>query len=293
MDYSYYIVDDDLSIRTIIIDIIKNYELGNTIGSRGEGSRALKEIPDLKPDIVIIDFLLPDVDGIELISLLKSKGYQGAFIMISQVSDKEMIAKAYNVGVEFFITKPINVVEVVNVIDRTLDNLSMKRTLTMINQSIDHINRKMQHHSPTQPSDEIKIKRVLGDLGVLGEAGALDIISGAMIIKDKIHNYKLKDVYDELSIKRLGSNIDVTSASKATEQRIRRTISYALQNLAHIGLEDYLDDRFTSYSNYLFDFSEVKLEMNYIKKKTGEKGKINVKKFLEGIVLLSDVKNSN
>ena len=62
-------------------------------------------------------------------------------------------------------------------------------------------------------------------------------------------------------------------------------MSTALQNLANLGIADYHDPRFIRYSNSLFDFKEVKQEMDFIRDLSNYKGKINVKKFMEGIVL--------
>ena len=55
--------------------------------------------------------------------------------------------------------------------------------------------------------------------------------------------------------------------------------------MANLGIEDYMNETFNTYSNVLFDFSSVKAEMDHIKgiKKTG--GKISINKFFEGLLL--------
>jgi two-component system response regulator YcbB len=55
---------------------------------------------------------------------------------------------------------------------------------------------------------------------------------------------------------------------KTIEQRVRRAIAKALQNLASLGIEDYHNDRFQMYSTALFDFSEVRQEMNFVQGKS-------------------------
>ena len=55
-----------------------------------------------------------------------------AFIMLSQVTSKDMVASAYEAGVEFFIQKPINSIEVESVIRKIQENLSMRRTMNRI-----------------------------------------------------------------------------------------------------------------------------------------------------------------
>ncbi|HHY05092.1 MAG TPA: response regulator, partial [Thermoanaerobacterales bacterium] len=116
MNDNFYIVDDDESIRRVLKKIIIDHNLGDVLGDAGEGLKAISEIKKYNPDIVLVDLLLPSIDGITLVSKLKEEGFGGVFIMISQVSSKDMISKAYKMGIEFYIHKPINVVEVISVI---------------------------------------------------------------------------------------------------------------------------------------------------------------------------------
>ena len=61
-----------------------------------------------------------------------------------------------------------------------------------------------------------------------------------------------------------------------------------LKNLANTGLEDYGNDYFQRYSNTLFDFENVKAEMDFIRGKRNSGGKVNMGKFFEGLLLLSE-----
>ena len=51
-----------------------------------------------------------------------------------------------------------------------------------------------------------------------------------------------------------------------------------------MGLDDYYNAKFTEYSTLLFDFKQVKQEMNYIENRSKYRGKINIRKFIEGII---------
>ncbi|MET1168167.1 response regulator, partial [Bacillus velezensis] len=74
-----------------------------------------------------IDLLMPDQDGIETLAKLRHNGYTGKFIMISQVENKEMVGEAYQNGIEFFIHKPINRVEVEHVLSKVNDQWKYER----------------------------------------------------------------------------------------------------------------------------------------------------------------------
>ena len=103
-----YIVEDDVSVISILEDIVEREGLGSLCGDTGEYGPDLEEILAIDPDIILIDLLMPGKDGIQVVRELKGMGSSAKFIMISQVSSKEMIAKAYTAGVEFFIQKPVN-----------------------------------------------------------------------------------------------------------------------------------------------------------------------------------------
>jgi two-component system response regulator YcbB len=67
----------------------------------------------------------------------------------------------------------------------------------------------------------------------------------------------------------------------------RRAIAKAMQNVANMGIEDYHNDKFEVYSGALFDFKEIRQEMAFIQGKGTYHGKINIKKFLEGLLFLA------
>ena len=105
---NFYLVDDDSNIRNILKLIIRDRKLGNVCGSCGDPVEALEDISFAHPDIVIVDLLMPEMDGISFVSKLKQTNPNIAFIMLSQVSSKDMISDAYESGIEFYIHKPIN-----------------------------------------------------------------------------------------------------------------------------------------------------------------------------------------
>ena len=88
---------------------------------------------------------------------------------------------------------------------------------------------------------------------------------------------KLNEIYLEEGYKG-SSNI------RAIEQRIRRAIQQAMDNISMLGIEDFGNYKFETYSSTLFDFSEVKRNMDYIRGKSNYRGKISVKSFVEGLI---------
>ena len=105
-----YIIEDDTSVIGVLEDIVEGNDLGTVCGDTGGGVVEFSQILALAPDLILVDLLMPQKDGIQVVRELKELGCRSKFIMISQVNNKEMVAKAYLAGVDFFINKPINLI---------------------------------------------------------------------------------------------------------------------------------------------------------------------------------------
>ncbi|NLW40818.1 MAG: response regulator [Tissierellia bacterium] len=268
-----FIVEDDKNIVKILEKIIIDKNLGDVIGKAYDGVSALKDIKVLKPDIVLVDLLMPGKDGISLIKEVKSIYSDIQFIMISQVSSKDMVAKAYQSGIEYYISKPINAIEVQAVIKKVIERLNMNKKLDQIQ----NIFTSDLNTSRESQMDSVKgIERVMERIGIIGEVGSQDIITLANYLIDT--NQSMAD----FTIKELCSRF--SDNPKSMEQRIRRTATVGLINLANLGIEDYMNEIFTEYSNGLYSFEQIKIEMDYIRGKSDKRGKVNIKKFMDGMV---------
>jgi len=270
-----YIVEDDKNIIRILERIIIDKNLGDIVGSAQDGITALEEIQSLRTDIVLVDLLMPGMDGISLVKEAKAIDPKIQFIMISQVSSKDMISKAYESGIEYYISKPIDVIEVQTVIKKVQEKIDINEKLDQI-QSL-FTNETITSNFEKRKEDSITgIKRVMQKIGILGEVGTQDIIKIAEYL---IYNNK---TMADFTIKELCSKF--TDNPKTMEQRIRRTATVGMINLANLGIEDYMNEIFTEYSNGLYNFEQLKIEMDYIRGKGKKRGSVNIKKFIDGIV---------
>jgi len=283
MNYNFYIVDDDPSIGRILSKIIQSNDLGEVIGSSENGEDALHEIRKLKPDIVLVDLLLPKIDGINLVSQLKASMLQTPFIMISEVYAKDMVSKAYDHGVEFYINKPINVIEVMNVIKRVDEKLKMQRVISSFQSAFATMNafdKENSRPSPMPSSLLQEMRNIYSELGILSEGGTKELTAIVEFVigqddkaRSKLLDFRLSDLYQYVSNKYERENGEFVN-EKTIEQRIRRVITEALTHVAELGLEDYNNLTFERFANLLFDFKEIRKEMSYIKGQTKEKGQI-------------------
>jgi two-component system response regulator YcbB len=279
-----FIVDDDISIVNILEDIINQNFPKLLVGYEITAIAGIEKIIKEKPGIILLDYLLPDKDGLEIIRAIK-KEYSPLIVMISEVSDKEMIAKAYKENIEFFITKPINVIEVVTIIRKLIEYREMKDKINQIENVISLLGKTVEYKSE---KDEISFKQrnirnLYSKLGIIGTTGCDDLIEAVSWVKVHNSEYTLSEMYKGLA--------KDEKQIFLIKKRIRRVITKAFTAMAYLGSEDYMNPIFEEYSNRLFDFVELRTEMKYLSNKSGKTGKINIKKFIESSIIISENMN--
>lgn len=276
----FYFVDDDKNIRTILKILVTERNLGECCGSSGNGDDALEDVAALHPDIIIVDLLMPDMDGISFVEKARKISPESACIMLSQVASKDLIAKAYESGIEFFIQKPLNAIEVESVIRNVLKTLSMHRTIgkvqSLFETEFSENGRQSDNPSPQSENFQSRLTNVLQKLGIIGELGSKDIITLITWLHDR------SGTLEQQTLGRLLSQF--SENPKSVEQRIRRAASTGLVNLAHLGLEDYSNDVFTEFSNTLYNFEQVRREMDYIRRKSDKHGNVKIRSFLNALL---------
>lgn len=289
------IVDDDPAVARMLQRIIEEKHLGVVVGRSTDGPSGEQAALQMRPDIVLIDLLMPLQDGLETIRHLRDQGFDGAFVMLSQVADKELVASAYKMGVEFYIYKPLNFTEVVAVLQRVTETLQMKQTLQHIRASLAPLTPAAALPTPVRRDvpDEAEVRRagrrVLADLGILGEAGGADLVAIALLPQfrngQSPGDFELGAIYTALfDYYQDQARESKAPGAKAIEQRLRRAATAALSHLAALGLEDFADPRFERLAPIFFDYIEVRTEMNRLRTGSGVTGRINLKKFIGAFV---------
>lgn len=297
----FFIVDDSATIRVMLANIIEEEHLGTIVGEAGDGSEVYPDIlANQGVDILLIDLLMPNRDGIETVREI-SPSFQGKIIMISQVETKDMIGEAYELGVDHYITKPINRLEVVNILRKVSDHLKMEKSLNDIQKSLSFLSDIRQQpepknlyrtHNPIINSG----KNVLLELGIIGESGNKDLLDILWILEQLDKNGvrqtpSLKELYEKVIEKRLGPSASpevVKKEIKAGEQRIRRAIHQAIEHIASLGLTDYTNPKFENYSSRFFDYTQVRMKMLELEGKKHDENyhsRINIKKFIQALYM--------
>lgn len=100
-----YVIDDEDEIHSLFSTIFKDIE-GFELTNFSSGTEALIAMGRKNPDIIIVDILMPDIDGIEVIKHIKAnKDYNNAYI-VSMSGDRGNREKSINAGANEFLAKP-------------------------------------------------------------------------------------------------------------------------------------------------------------------------------------------
>lgn len=98
-------VEDSTLIRLIINNTIRDMDGVELIGTAENGAVAIEKIKELKPDIVTLDVVMPVMDGLETLKILR-KFTDVPVIMLSGISDRQTTIEALENGAQDFLTKP-------------------------------------------------------------------------------------------------------------------------------------------------------------------------------------------
>src|SRR5205809_3752040 len=102
----YLVVDDSVFARKNLIKMIEMFG-GEVAGEAGDGLTAIAEYNRIKPDIVLMDITMPQMEGIEAVERIVRQHANARIVMVSSVGYQENILAALQKGAKHFVQKPV------------------------------------------------------------------------------------------------------------------------------------------------------------------------------------------
>ena len=102
----YLVVDDSVFARKNIIKMVQLFG-GEIAGEAGDGLTAIAEFNRTKPDIVLMDITMPQMEGIEAVERIVRQHPDARIVMVSSVGYQENILAALQKGAKHFVQKPV------------------------------------------------------------------------------------------------------------------------------------------------------------------------------------------
>lgn len=105
-DESVLVVDDDPLVRDLLVQFLslRGYR---TLGVN-DGHEALQKVEDVPPDVILLDMIMPEMGGIEVLQALREMEYPGGIIVMTGTQNEELIDDAWALGPQEVLVKPID-----------------------------------------------------------------------------------------------------------------------------------------------------------------------------------------
>ena len=101
------IVDDLSSARKVLGRLLSSLGYDNQIMA-ANGAEALQALEQNSVDLIISDWVMPEMDGIELLKEIRNRGFNLPFLMITSEAKKDRVTAALEAGVTDYICKPLD-----------------------------------------------------------------------------------------------------------------------------------------------------------------------------------------
>lgn len=123
--HSILIVDDNDMMRAILRSMLRgdDYEV---VGEARNGTQAIELAERLQPDIICLDVMMPEKNGLEALHEIKAARPQTAIIMITANADPETVQDAIMNGAQGFIIKPFNAAKILDTLQSVTGKLRQR-----------------------------------------------------------------------------------------------------------------------------------------------------------------------
>jgi DNA-binding NtrC family response regulator len=122
------VVDDEAAARTALAELLRAE--GYAVETAADGFKALGRLGTFEPDLVLTDFNMPGLDGVELMQKLKEHDPELPVILMTAFGAVETAVSAMQKGAADYLLKPLNLDELVIVLERALERVRLRRETT-------------------------------------------------------------------------------------------------------------------------------------------------------------------
>lgn len=125
-DISILIVDDNDMTRETL-RVILRHDTYNVVGEATDGSMAVDAATRLKPDIILLDVVMPKVSGLEALRSIRMVLPEVMILMVTANKDQETVSEAVQAGISGYIIKPFNAKKVLDTVQVVADKVRVNR----------------------------------------------------------------------------------------------------------------------------------------------------------------------
>jgi DNA-binding NtrC family response regulator len=183
------VVDDEHGIRQSFNMVLKD-QFNVLLAENGQ--QAIDLLNRNTVDLILLDILLPDINGLDLLEQLKTIDPNPEIIMVTAVREIQTAVKAIKLGAYEYIIKPFLVEDVINLINRALEKRTLLREVT-------YLRTELQRYHPFEAivGEDEKMKKVFDLIATIAESDGPVLIQGESgtgkeLVARAIHNLSLR-----------------------------------------------------------------------------------------------------
>ncbi|MGN0406821.1 MAG: sporulation transcription factor Spo0A [Bacteroides sp.] len=219
--------DDNISVRRVFRNIINEEDDMELVGEAMNGADLITIIKDKKPQVVILDIIMPKIDGIEVIKKIKADDSiknKPVFIAVSAIGDDRITKEAFDAGAEYYIMKPV---------DR---DILIERIHWALKQDNERKKKEELKRRNTYTDIEIKVVDILLKLGmpvhIIGQRFMREALIMTMNDRECVSSIT-KLLYP-----------DIARKNKTTATRVERAMRHAIEVVWTKGDKEWLEEIF-------------------------------------------------
>lgn len=236
--------DDNEGILELIDTVVSNEEDLQLVGKASNGIDAVKVIKEKKPDVVLLDVIMPKLDGLGVLEELNNDGtiiHKPNYIMLSAVGKDNITENAFSLGAEYYMVKPFDINFLLKKI-RECKNEQIKRGFGL-NRShgisqvpVAETTREIVANDVSDRTLEVEITSIIHEIGVPAH------IKGYQYIRDAI----LMSVRDREMINSITKILypSISKKYQTTPSRVERAIRHSIEVAWNRGNPDIIEEYF-------------------------------------------------
>ena len=225
------VVDDNYVVREVLSEIVKSDTELDLIGNAQDGEEAVRLIKDKQPDVVLLDLIMPKLDGLSVMEKVNqdhSMQKHPEFIVISAIGNENITENAFELGANYYIMKPFE----------------KEMVLTRIKNTRIFRDNSVREKKPLIYEKKMEPERNLEEdvTNMIHEIGVPAHIKGYQYLRDAI----IMVVNDIDMLNSITKILYPTIAKKhqTTPSRVERAIRHAIEVAWSRGKMDTIDDLF-------------------------------------------------
>lgn len=126
------IIEDDKFAKSIMMETLANdgYDIA---GHANTGKEGIDMAREYDPDVITLDYMLPDMNGKEILEKIKRSNSHAKVILISAISDPHIMNECKSLGIFEYLTKPVDPNTLKNVVNRAYASLEQEAVIIKMN----------------------------------------------------------------------------------------------------------------------------------------------------------------